>query len=307
MYAIECQQLSKKYGRGRRAKWALEDLNLQIKPGQVYGFLGPNGAGKTTTIRLLLNLIRPSRGGVFLFGQPLSQDSLARVGAMVEGASFYPYLSAWDNLRVLGWTSGQFDPARAQNLLAEVGLAERAGDKAGAYSTGMKQRLGIAGALLNNPDLVILDEPTNGLDPAAIVEMRHFIRRLAHEEGKTVFISSHLLNEIQQTADRVAIIQAGRMLAEGRIEDLLAGSADELLIEAEPLEGALALLKSQGEARLSPSLEGVISLRVGGRAEVPKIVAQLVLNGVKIYNLRHKQQSLEDFFLQITARGEEDK
>ena len=210
MLAIQTENLSKTYGRGKNAVAAVKGLNLAVSPGQVYGFLGPNGAGKTTTIRMLLDLIRPSGGKAEIFGRDVRDaGSLRRVGGLVEGPAFYGYLSGYNNLEVLARTANDYRQERIRSLLDQVGLGSRVKTPAGSYSLGMKQCLGVAAALLGDPDLLLLDEPTNGLDPAGIQEMRGFIRHLAKEQGKTVFLSSHLLNEVEQTCDRVAIIHHG--------------------------------------------------------------------------------------------------
>jgi ABC-2 type transport system ATP-binding protein len=297
-YAIECQNLSKVYS-GRVE--AVRNLTLGIEPRQVYGFLGPNGAGKTTTIRMLLDLIRPTSGRITLFGESVYRNSAAlkNVGALVEGASFYPYLSGWDNLQVYGWTSRTFDPNRAKHLLEVMGLAGREKDAVGKYSTGMKQRLGIAAALLHDPQLVILDEPTNGLDPAGIYAMRKFIRSLVDEQGKTVFLSSHLLGEVQQICDRVAIIHKGNLLAEGRVDDLLRQrSTERLLIEVHPLERAQAVLANQWDVSLDSQSNVLVVLT--HREGIPQIIRKLAAADIDIYAMQHQHISLEEFFLSIT-------
>jgi ABC-2 type transport system ATP-binding protein len=209
--ALSLNHVAKTFGRGKKQVQALKNLDLEVQAGQVYGFLGPNGAGKTTTIRILLDLIRPTRGQAAIYGRDPRRDHgvLGRVGAIVEGAAFYPFLSGRRNLEVLARTGGACDRGRIDALLEQVGLAERAGQYVRGYSTGMKQRLGLAAALLSDPDLLILDEPTNGLDPAGIQEMRVFIRDLVDRHGKTVFLSSHILSEIEQVCDRVGDHQPG--------------------------------------------------------------------------------------------------
>jgi ABC-2 type transport system ATP-binding protein len=304
MYAIECDALTKIYRRAKRKVPAVDHLNLQIEPGQVYGFLGPNGAGKTTTIRMLLDLVHPSVGSVKLFGQPIRNniDSLRNVGALVEGASFYPYLSAWDNLRILGWSVGQFDEERARMLLESLGLTGREQEPVRKYSTGMQQRLGIVAALLNDPELVILDEPTNGLDPAGIHELRAFIRNLVDNHGKTVFLSSHLLGEVQQICDRVAIIHHGRLLVEGRVSDLLAQQAkitQNVLLEVSPLDRAKAALAGQWQVAESEN-RGILSVRAS-REQLPNLARQLLAAEVDLYGMYFPPASLEDLFLTITA------
>jgi ABC-2 type transport system ATP-binding protein len=219
--ALEIRGLRKSYGSRR----ALDGLDLTVPSGVVYGFLGPNGAGKTTTMRLLTGLLHPDGGTIEMLGRPFSRSDRRRlfdVGALVESPSFYPYLSGRENLRALAAAGAPTARRRIEEVLEIVGLRDRASDKVSRYSLGMKQRLGIAGALLGDPKLLLLDEPANGLDPAGIVAMRETLRHLA-AIGKTVFVSSHLLAEVQQLADVVGIIAAGRLVREGTMKDLLAG------------------------------------------------------------------------------------
>jgi ABC-2 type transport system ATP-binding protein len=219
--ALATQGLVKRFG----SQVALAGLNLSVPTGVVYGFLGPNGAGKTTTMRILTGLIHPDAGSVELLGEPFGRGSRRRlfdVGALVESPSFYPFLSARENLRALASTGAPTPKGRVEELLSIVGLADRAGDRVSGYSLGMKQRLGIAAALLSDPKLLLLDEPANGLDPAGIVGMRDTLRNLA-ASGKTVFVSSHILAEVQQMADVVGIIANGVLVREGTMEALLAG------------------------------------------------------------------------------------
>ena len=217
--ALATQGLAKRYG----PRVALDGLDLRVPTGVVYGFLGPNGAGKTTTMRILTGLIRPDAGRVELLGRPFGRRDRKRlfeVGALIESPSFYPFLSGRENLRALAAAGAPTSKARVDELLALVNLQDRAGDKVSGYSLGMKQRLGIAGALLSDPKLLLLDEPANGLDPAGIAGMRETLRALA-ASGKTVFVSSHLLSEVQQLAVVVGIIARGKLVREGAIEDLL--------------------------------------------------------------------------------------
>ena len=219
--ALATRALTKSYGSRR----ALDGLDLTVPTGVVYGFLGPNGAGKTTTMRLLTGLLRPDSGTIEMLGRPFSRSNRHRlfdVGALVESPSFYPYLSGKENLRALASAGPRTPRGRIDEVLEIVGLRDRASDKVSRYSLGMKQRLGIAGALLGDPQLLLLDEPANGLDPAGIVAMRETLRHLA-AIGKTVFVSSHLLAEVQQLADVVGIIAAGRLVREGSMKELLAG------------------------------------------------------------------------------------
>ncbi len=275
------------------------DVNLEVDAGQVYGFLGPNGAGKTTTIRMLMDLIRPTEGKVHLFGSDVqkSGDIFKRIGALVEGAAFYEYMSGRDNLTVFARPAGGVDSQRIDFLLDQVGLTKRAESAVKSYSLGMKQRLGIAAALLGNPELVILDEPTNGLDPAGIQEVRSFIRTLATEAGKTVFLSSHLLNEVEQICDRVAIINAGEIVREGSVDELLAEGKTDLRIQATPLERAAQILNSHW----SFEKEADWLVLNSNAAESWKVVRTLVQADIEVHQLIVRRQSLEDYFMAVTG------
>ncbi len=244
-YALRTRGLVKHYG----ARPALQGLDLAVPRGVVYAFLGPNGAGKTTLMRLLVGLIRPDAGDIEMLGRPYTWRQRRRlfdVGALVESPTFYDYLSGRDNLRALAASGARVSTARVDEVLGLVGLAERGRDKAGRYSLGMKQRLGIAAALLSDPQLLLLDEPANGLDPGGIVAMRETLRYLTHA-GKTVFISSHILPEVQQLADVVGIVNGGRLIREGRLADLFAeGGHVRARVSESELPGALSCLAFLG-------------------------------------------------------------
>jgi ABC-type multidrug transport system ATPase subunit len=297
--AIHTENLGKTFGRGKKSVQAIKNLNLNVQSGQVYGFLGPNGAGKTTTIRLLVDLIRPTQGVAYIYGQNVRQQPqvLNRVGALVEGAAFYNYMNARDNLEVLARTADDYHPRRIAALLEQVGLTGRAHQAVGSYSTGMKQRLGIAAALLGDPDLVILDEPTNGLDPAGIQDMRGFIRNLVDQQNKTVFLSSHLLNEVEQVCDRVAIIYEGQIVRQGAVADLLAGGKAELRVQASPPDKAAEVLRE----RWAVSSDGAPWLTVSAQPEdQPHIIKQLVAQGISVHQVVVQRQSLEEYFMAVT-------
>jgi ABC-type multidrug transport system ATPase subunit len=228
---VETSGLGKRYG----SVTAVEDLNISIRRGEVYGFLGPNGAGKTTTLRMLLGLIKPSSGTASVLGEePGSPRGLQGVGALVESPAFYPYLSGRDNLRVMARYC-EAPPSRVDEVLGQVELAGRARDKFKKYSLGMKQRLGVAAALIKDPELLILDEPTNSLDPKGMADMRAIIRRVGRGE-RTVLLSSHLLGEVEQVCDRVGMIQRGQLVTEGTVGELRGGGG--ILVRVEPLERA---------------------------------------------------------------------
>jgi ABC-2 type transport system ATP-binding protein len=300
---IQLHNLSKTFGRFRKFQ-AVRDLSLDVSSGQVYGFLGPNGAGKTTTIRLILGLLRPTSGHASLYGAPVrsDMDKLRKVGALVEGAAFYPYLTGYKNLQVLARTYGEFDPGRIDELLDRVNLRESAKRRVKHYSTGMKQRLGLAAALLHDPELIILDEPTNGLDPAGIQEMRVFIRDLVDEHGKTVFLSSHMLNEVEQVCDRVAIIRKGEIVHEGAVADVIEAAqsgANAVLVRVSPVERALPLLQAQWPVEPHRTGNGALHVQIT-QSEVPQMVRHLAEAQIDVYEVTPQRRTLEDFFLEVT-------
>jgi ABC-2 type transport system ATP-binding protein len=295
---VHVDNVSKTFGRGRKRVEAVRQLSLNVEAGQVFGFLGPNGAGKSTTIRMMMDLIRPSQGEVFLYGRPVrgNYKLMRRVGALVEGAAFYDFLTGRKNLEILARAGDCYDPARIERLLKQVGMSDAANRKVQGYSTGMKQRLGLAAALLNDPDLVVLDEPTNGLDPAGIQDVRHFIRDLVEKQEKTVFLSSHLLSEVEQVCDQVAIINNGRLVQTGNVAELL--SAQSIIrLEVMPLDRSLGLLLPAW-----PVTENGRWLEVQApRDAIPTIVNQLVAAEVRVFQVVARQQSLESLFLAATA------
>ena len=299
--AIRTDGISKTFGRRKSKRiQAVNHLNLEVHAGQVYGFLGPNGAGKSTTIRMLLDLILPSAGDAYIFGRHVRKDHgvLRRVGALVEGAMFYNFLSGRKNLEVLARTANQYDPTRIDMLLEQVGLAGRATQRVKGYSTGMKQRLGLAAALLSDPDLLILDEPTNGLDPSGMHEIRQFIRQLADEQGKTIFLSSHLLGEVEHVCDRVAIINLGEVVREGAVEDLLSDKT-YLRIEAQPLDKASGVLS----AHWTVAKNGNGLTVYAARDDIPHIVRQLVEQDVDVFHVAAERQTLEEYFLSVVEEA----
>ncbi len=300
--ALATRGLQKRYG----SRTALEGLDLTVPSGVVYGFLGPNGAGKTTTMRLLTGLIHPDAGSIEILGRPFGRQDrhrLFEVGALIESPSFYPYLSARENLRGLAATGAPTPNRRVEELLELVGLRDRARDKVQTYSLGMKQRLGIAAALLSDPRLLLLDEPSNGLDPAGIVAMRETLKQLA-AAGKTVFVSSHILGEVEQLADVLGIIAAGRLVREGPIDELLQGEG-VVRVRVAPAEvaaatGVLAGLLPEGATAKSDGGGGVwLSLRVqpDRAAEVNRALASA---GIFASGLE-TGSDLESLFLELTA------
>jgi ABC-2 type transport system ATP-binding protein len=293
---IEARELVKRYDKSARP--AVDHVDLTVRAGEIYGFLGPNGAGKTTTLRMLLGLVRPTSGTATVLGEPAgSPSALARTGSMIEGPAFYPYLSGRDNLRVVARLAGV--PAdRIGPALATVDLADRAADRFAAYSLGMKQRLGVAAALLKDPELVVLDEPTNGLDPAGMRDMRALVVELGRQ-GRTVILSSHLMAEVQEICDRVAVIAEGRVVAEATVEDLRGGTS--LLVAAHPTDRATSVLRDlavvDGVRRDGPDLRIDVDPR-----HTATVVRALVTSGVAITQVRRDERQLEDVFFEITGR-----
>jgi ABC-type multidrug transport system ATPase subunit len=295
---IETRALTKRYGD---AIVAVDHLELRVRRGEVYGFLGPNGAGKTTTLRMLLGLVRPTSGAAVVLGAPPgSPDGLARIGALVEAPAFYPYLSGRDNLRVLAGYAGVGED-RVAAVLGEVGLSDRAADRSSTYSLGMKQRLGVAAALLKDPELLILDEPTNGLDPAGMAEMRAFIRSLG-EGGRTVVLSSHLMGEIEQVSDRVGVIRAGALVAEGTVEELRGRAG--LRVRAEPQAEAARLIGALPDVAAVATVDGGLDVTVD-TTRAPAINRALVEAGIAVSELYAQKASLEDVFLELTTSGDD--
>lgn len=290
---VETRDLTKRYG----SLTAVSNLNLNVRRGEVYGFLGPNGAGKTTTLRMLLGLIRPSSGDATVIGgSPGTPDSLERVGALVESPAFYPYLSGRDNLRVMARYSG-VGKDRIGEVLDQVELSERAKDKFRKYSLGMKQRLGVAAALLKDPELLFLDEPTNGLDPKGMADMRRLIRTLGTGD-RTVLLSSHLLGEVEQICDRVGVIQRGELVAQGTVSELR--GREGLLVRAEPVKYAHEIAKRLAGVEEVKETDGMLRLTTDpGRAA--EINAKLVSAGLRVSEIRPSEQSLEEVFLELTA------
>lgn len=292
---IETTALTKRYGAQR----AVDQLDLRIRRGEVYGFLGPNGAGKTTTLRMLLGLVRPTLGSAHILGaSPGNPKALSRIGMLVEGPAFYPYLSGRDNLRVMARYS-KVPAARVDEVLDVVGLGPRSRDRFATYSLGMKQRLGVAAALLKDPELLILDEPTNGLDPAGMADMRSLIRKQA-SESRTVLLSSHLLGEVEQICDRVGVISQGRLVREGGVAELR--GRPSLVIAADPLDAARTIV----ERILGPDrvVQEDHVLRLDARpGESAGINRELVLNGVSVHTMNWKERSLEEAFFELTGEG----
>ncbi|WP_405488254.1 ABC transporter ATP-binding protein [Nocardia sp. NBC_00511] len=289
---VGTDRLTKRYG----SHTAVDAVSMTVRRGEIYGFLGPNGAGKTTTLRMLVGLIRPSGGTATVLGRhPGDPETLRRTGVLIEGPGFYPYLSGRDNLRVLARYRRVGD-GEVEQALDRVALTARGGDRFRTYSLGMKQRLGVAAALLGSPDLLILDEPTNGLDPAGMAEMRELITGLA-ADGHTVVLSSHLLSEVQEICDRVGVISGGRLLVESTVRELRGAAA--LLVRAQPLE--LALLAVRAVVGERSALLTANGIRVAADADQAPAIARAVLAaGADLLELRSDEKSLEEVFFEMT-------
>jgi ABC-2 type transport system ATP-binding protein len=297
--------LRKRIGR----KWIIKGISFDVYAGEIFGFLGPNGSGKTTTIRMLVDLIRPTDGTVTICGfdvQKQHNEALRNVGCIVENPELYSYMSGWENLEHFARMLPGIDQDRIQEVVDTVGLDQRIFDKVKTYSLGMRQRLGIAQALLGRPKLLILDEPTNGLDPQGIKEMREFIRKLA-DSGLSLFVSSHLLSEIQQMCDRVAIISHGEVIRVGEVEALIAQAGNRVVWNVDRPEQAVRLLKGHPDVQVlevaepedeqSPFRSIVTQM---GNGDVPELNERMVQAGIRLFAIEMKNPTLEDLFLSLT-------
>ncbi|TML79392.1 MAG: ATP-binding cassette domain-containing protein [Actinobacteria bacterium] len=302
MAVIEVEALHKEFRRLRGGRTiAVDGLDLAVPYGGVFGFLGPNGAGKTTTIRCALGLVKPTAGRTRVLDAEANRlhTVIDRIGSIVETPTFFPTFSGRRNLRLLGRVDG-IGAAAVEQVLERVGLAERGDDIFKNYSLGMKQRLGIAAALLREPELLILDEPANGLDPAGIKEVRQLLRSLA-DEGRTVFLSSHLLGEVQQICDRVAILARGKCIAQGEVADVLSrGQAARMVVKVENIDGALQVLTGAG---FDANVERDEILVTAPASDGARISRTLALKRIYVAELRPMEVSLEDVFLQLTEGG----
>ncbi|MHA7579542.1 ABC transporter ATP-binding protein [Chryseobacterium mucoviscidosis] len=306
---LSVQHLKKKIGR----KWIIKDVTFDVKPGEIFGFLGPNGAGKTTTIRMLVDLIKPTEGKIQVCGYDVNRDperALKYVGSIVENPEVYTYLTGWENLEHFARMQPGVDNDRIQEVVDIVRLDQRIHDKVRTYSLGMRQRLGIAQALLGRPRLLILDEPTNGLDPKGIKELRVFIKQLA-SEGMAVFVSSHLLSEIQLLCDRVAIISAGRVLTVGGVNELIEDHSKLAIWHVTPLELGKKMLLESGISlvdRPADVMDDTIVAGLGSNAvvaemhedRIPALVQQMVQAGIQVEGVQRIQPTLEQLFLKMT-------
>jgi ABC-2 type transport system ATP-binding protein len=291
---VETHSLTKRYGGG---VLAVNSVDMSVRRGEVYGFLGPNGAGKTTTLRMLVGLIRPTSGTATVAGHaPGGPAGLARIGALIESPGFYPYLSGRENLKVVA-DLASVSTRRVDEVLDMVELASRAGRKFGTYSTGMKQRLGVAGALLKDPDLLILDEPTNGLDPQGMAEMRKLIKDIGQGD-RTVLLSSHLLGEVEAICDRVGVISNGKLVTQSTVQELL--GEEGVLVRAQPADAAQEVLTTMFGAEAVSRQDGAIYLKTdpGKSLEINRALGAA---GIGVSELRPIERSLEEVFFQLTG------
>ena len=299
---VELKGLTKKYGE----LTAVNDLHLTVSKGEIVGFLGPNGAGKSTTLRMMLTLIKPTSGEIKIFGKNIAQERsaiLRNIGCIIEKPDFYMYLSARKNLEIFARMSGVNPDAKKLDEMFElVGLKGRDKDQVRTYSHGMKQRLGIAQTLIHDPELIILDEPTTGLDPQGVIDLRYLILRLKNDFHKTVILSSHILTEVQLIADSMTIINKGKVIVRGKVSDLL--SNEDLIVTAEPVDMTAAMKiinESQWKDKLRSTEEGMLNFNIS-KDMIPELNAYMADKGVQLYGLQYRR-TLEDYFLKLTQQG----
>ena len=298
---IRCEGVTRTFGN----RTALDNVTLTVEPGRCFGFLGPNGAGKTTLIRCLLGLARPTSGNIVVRGFDISREpaaALARVGAIVEEPRFYGYLSGRQNLELWAAYVGDDALTRVPALLSRVGLDTRAGDKVSTYSLGMRQRLGVARALLSDPEVLVLDEPTNGLDPDGVAEFRVLIRSLVEQDGRAVFISSHLLDEIEKICDDLAIVNQGRVITSGTLADLIAAGGRELRIVCDDAARAEALLRALPTVTaVTVSADGTLSVQLAPDSTETRagVNRKLIEAGLAVSRLEPREDSLEERYLSL--------
>ncbi|RSL34751.1 ABC transporter ATP-binding protein [Salibacterium salarium] len=300
---INTTGLTKKYNKEN----VVNEVNLSIDQGDIYGFLGPNGAGKTTTIRMLLGLIKPTEGQIDIFEKDLSANKISilrGVGSLVEHPSYYGNLTGLENLEAISRLLKLGDKNDITNILQTIGLTESKDKLVKKYSLGMKQRLGIGIALLGSPKLLILDEPTNGLDPSGIQEMRELITKLPEERGITVMVSSHLLSEVDQMANKVGIIHEGHLIYQNRIEELRRQSAPKIHLRVNDLGIAEIILKNEGWSTDINS-EGIITLDESDDNKIAYIADKLIRQQIAVYRIQEKKRSLEEIFLDLTKKEED--
>jgi ABC-2 type transport system ATP-binding protein len=294
---VQLQNLSKTI----RGKQLIQQLNIDLYPGQITGFLGPNGAGKTTTIRMMTGLMHPTEGNVIIDGLSLKdhyEEAISKVGVIVENPEMYKFMSGYKNLLHFARMHKNVTKERIQEVIQQVGLENRIHEKVSTYSLGMRQRLGLAQALLHRPKFLILDEPTNGLDPAGIREFRMYLRKIASEEGVSVFVSSHLLSEIELMCDRVAVIQNGQLID---LRDIHNESSSFYYVEAQPKEQVSAYLEQRDFNFVAENQGYVVEMK---KEDVPAMTTQLVQAGIQLFAVQPHQKTLEDQFLEMTGGGQ---
>lgn len=301
--AVELQNVSKTI-KGRKI---IDDISFEVKSGEVFGFLGPNGAGKTTTIRMIVGLIGITSGDIKIMGNSIQTDfekAIRHVGAIVENPEMYKFMSGYQNLLHYARMTEGVTKEKIMETVEFVGLADRINDKVKTYSLGMRQRLGLAQCLLHDPKVLILDEPTNGLDPAGIREIRDHIRKLAREKQMAVIVSSHLLAEMELMCDRIGIIQKGKLIEVQLVDDLAQGNERMYELEVSPLEEALLLLQQlYPEVHMERTERGILLPVM--KENMPPIIEKLVGNGIQIFTITEVTKTLEDRFLELTAQKEE--
>ena len=298
--ALKTDQLTKKY----RQRIVVDRLSLWVEPGDVFGFLGQNGAGKSTTIRMILGLVRPTSGRVQLLGHDISRRrsaALRRVGAIIEAPAFYDNFSGRQNLLLLASMSGGANARAIDEVLELVGVRDRAADPVRVYSHGMRQRLGIAQALLPNPELIILDEPTDGLDPQGLAEVRDMIVNLRDERRLTIILSSHLLHEVEQICNRVAIIESGRLLYQGAVQELMA-QGQRVRLKTDRVHDAFELLANRRQLSVSRNGDQALYLDIRNE-DIPDVNALLVQHGFRVMEISTQRESLEEVFLRLTREA----
>jgi ABC-2 type transport system ATP-binding protein len=294
---VELKNLSKTI----KGKKIIHDLNLALYPGQITGFLGPNGAGKTTTIRMMVGLMKPTSGEVFIDGQSVQshfEEAISKVGVIVENPEMYKYLSGYKNLEHFARMNKNVTKERIDEVIRQVGLEKRIREKVSTYSLGMRQRLGLAQALLNKPKFLILDEPTNGLDPAGIREFRNYLRKIAEEEGVAVFVSSHLLSEIELMCDRIAVIQNGKLID---MREMKNDDQSHYYIETEQNANITTVFADSGIVFEQHEKGWLVQAE---KTQIPAIVQSLVANDINIYAVNPYHKTLEDQFLEMTGGGQ---
>ncbi|WP_245645022.1 ABC transporter ATP-binding protein [Peribacillus loiseleuriae] len=299
MVVISLNNVSKKIG----SKTIIDNLSFEVFAGEVFGFLGPNGAGKTTTIRMLVGLMKITSGDIFIDGHSVKsnyEEAISKVGAIVENPEMYKFLSGYDNLKHYARMTKGVTIERIDEVAELVGLQNRMKEKVKTYSLGMRQRLGIAQALLHRPKVLILDEPTNGLDPAGIREIRDYLKRLAREEDMAVIVSSHLLSEMELMCDRIGIIQNGRLVDVQNVTDMVNSGKVSYVISAKPIDQAFQLLQNAFDGIAVKMTKQHLHVE-GASVDVPKLVKRLVENNIDIYEVKQMNQSLEEKFLEITS------